>query len=54
MVARKIEHRPTSNIFLFPMRSAMMPIGIVRMVELSAFIMTMVPKVDPLNPNEVR
>ena len=54
MVATVIEQKPTSKSFLFPIRSAMMPIGIVKMVELSALIMEMDPKVDPLNPSEVK
>ena len=53
-VAIVIETKPTSKSFLLPIRSAMMPIGIVRMTELSAFIIKMDPKVDPLNPNEVK
>jgi hypothetical protein len=54
ILATVIEQKPTNNRILLLMRSAMMPIGIVRIVEPRAFIMTMVPKVDPLKPSEVK
>ena len=54
MTAIVIEHKPTNKSFLLPTRSAIMPIGSVRMAELSAIIMKTYPKVDPLNPSEVK
>jgi hypothetical protein len=49
-----IEPKPNSKSFLFPIRSAIMPIGIVKMVELSALIIDIDPIVDPLNPSDVK
>jgi hypothetical protein len=54
IVPKAIEPKPTSKSFLFPIRSAMKPIGIVKIVELSALIIEMDPIVDPLNPSDVK
>ena len=53
-MATIIEHKPKNSSFLLPTRSAITPIGIVRIAELSAIIMKTDPNVDPLNPSDVK
>ena len=54
MVATVNEAKPTNKSFLVSIRSAIMPIGIVRMAALSAFIMKMEPMTELLYPMDVK
>ena len=46
--------KPANIIFPFPMRSARIPQGIMRMVAVNAFIMIIVPRPWPSKPKDAR